>query len=97
MRPTRAALAAVLLTLAVLGSPRAAVAAERAFPETQQTVRGAFLDFFDANGGLETFGYPRTGEFELNRHTVQYFQRARMEYLLTLPRSLTLTLRVMLN
>src|SRR5207249_5298822 len=66
--------------LAVLTSPRPAVAAERAFPETGQTVHGAFLDFFDANGGLETFGYPRTGEFELNRHVVQYFQRSRMEY-----------------
>ena len=45
----------------------------------EETVRGAFLDFYDANGGLDVFGYPRTGEVMLNGHTVQWFQRARLE------------------
>jgi Tol biopolymer transport system component len=58
----------------------ASAANTRYFPETQQNVRDAFLDFFDANGGLDVFGFPRTGEFTMNGHYVQYFQRARFEY-----------------
>jgi hypothetical protein len=76
--PLRALLAALALVLALGVSPAAAY--ERSFPETGQTVRDAFLDFFDANGGVDVFGYPRTGEFVFNGHYVQYFQRARFEY-----------------
>ncbi|HEY3108203.1 MAG TPA: hypothetical protein VGL23_05590, partial [Chloroflexota bacterium] len=71
--------AALALTLAA-GSLLPAAAYERTFPETGQTVRDAFLDFFDAYGGLEIFGYPRTGEFSEAGRYVQYFQRARFEY-----------------
>jgi hypothetical protein len=71
------ALAVVLL---VANTVTASAANTRFFPETQQTVRDAFLDFFDANGGLDIFGFPRTGEFVMNGHYVQYFQRARFEY-----------------
>ncbi len=51
----------------------------RYFPETGHNVRGEFLDFFDAQGGLKVFGYPITEEFLLDGRTVQYFQRARFE------------------
>jgi Tol biopolymer transport system component len=72
---------AVALALALAaGSNLPAAAYERTFPETGQTVRDAFLDFFDANGGVELFGYPRTGEFTEGGRYVQYFQRARFEY-----------------
>jgi N-acetylmuramoyl-L-alanine amidase len=40
----------------------------------------AFRRFFDANGGLDLFGYPRTEEIQEGAYTVQYFQRARFEY-----------------
>ena len=77
MRP----ILAVALALALAaGSILPAAAFERTFPETGQTVRDAFLDFFDANGGVELFGYPRTGEFTEGGRYVQYFQRARLEY-----------------
>jgi N-acetylmuramoyl-L-alanine amidase len=40
----------------------------------------AFRRFFDANGGLDLFGFPRTEEIQEGSYTVQYFQRARFEY-----------------
>ncbi len=52
---------------------------EQYFSETGHTVRGEFLDFFNAHGGLRIFGFPITEEFSLNGRTVQYFQRARMD------------------
>jgi outer membrane protein assembly factor BamB len=50
------------------------------FFETGHNVRGAFLEYFNANGGLRAFGYPRTEEFAQDGKIVQWFQRARMEY-----------------
>jgi hypothetical protein len=59
----------------------------RYYPEVGHTLRNAFLRYFDANGGLERFGYPISEELlEGNNdgtgrsYTVQYFQRARLEY-----------------
>ncbi|HEX6290791.1 MAG TPA: hypothetical protein VFZ66_16505 [Herpetosiphonaceae bacterium] len=55
------------------------------FPETAHGVRGKFLDYWLAHGGLDVFGYPISDEVieilpETKRyHTVQYFQRARLE------------------
>src|SRR5919197_5429427 len=77
MKSIAATLAALLLLLITAAT---ASAQERFFPETAQSARGAFLDFFQRNGGVDIFGYPRTGEFTLNGHAVQYFQRARFEY-----------------
>lgn len=54
--------------------------ASRYFPVTGHYVRGDFLRFFDAHGGLEVFGYPRTEQFVENGRSVQYFQRQRMEF-----------------
>jgi N-acetyl-anhydromuramyl-L-alanine amidase AmpD len=47
---------------------------ERFFEPTQQTVRGAFLDFFDKYG-LDICGYPITAVLEEEGLPVQYFQR----------------------
>lgn len=57
----------------------------RFFPETSHGVGGQFLEYYDAKGGLDMFGYPISDEIvevlPENRtyHTVQYFQRGRME------------------
>ncbi|HEX2513724.1 MAG TPA: N-acetylmuramoyl-L-alanine amidase, partial [Chloroflexota bacterium] len=40
----------------------------------------AFRRFYDAYGGLDLFGYPRTEELQEGGFTVQYFQRARFEH-----------------
>lgn len=50
------------------------------FPETGQAVCYAFLDFFRQNGGVDVFGYPVSGFDVENGFTVQYFQRALMEW-----------------
>ncbi len=58
----------------------------RYFGETGHTLRGVFRDYWEQNGGLTRFGYPRTEEYvERNSadgqlYTVQYFERARFEY-----------------
>ncbi len=52
----------------------------RTFPQTGQTVSGQFLTFFDKYGGVAIFGYPITGEIVERGETVQYFQRARLEW-----------------
>jgi len=54
-----------------------------AFPETGHQVCGAFAAYWRANGELERFGFPVTGEFtaelEGKPYTVQYFERRRFE------------------
>jgi hypothetical protein len=69
---------ALLLAVAPLAL-RAQAQPEQYFAETGHTVRGEFLDFFNAHGGLRIFGFPITEEFSLNGRTVQYFQLARMD------------------
>lgn len=59
--------------------------ASRYFNPTGHSVSGAFLDYWQKNGGLAQFGYPLTGlisEFhaaEGKTYQVQYFERARFE------------------
>jgi beta propeller repeat protein len=53
---------------------------QRYFPETGHGVRFGFKEFWEANGGLELFGFPITGEFNEGGRTVQYFERARFEF-----------------
>jgi thermitase len=54
------------------------------FPETGHSLRGAFRDYWRANGGLPIFGFPISEEF-LERgddgrdYVVQYFERHRLE------------------
>ncbi len=56
------------------------------YPETGHTLRGAFKNYWEKNGGLFIFGYPISEEFqELNPssgkvYTVQYFERNRFEF-----------------
>jgi hypothetical protein len=52
----------------------------RYFPETGHTVQFGFLKFFNTNGGVDIFGYPITEFILENGRTVQYFQRALMEW-----------------
>ncbi|MGN6672025.1 MAG: DUF4232 domain-containing protein [Thermomicrobiales bacterium] len=54
------------------------------FQPTGQNVSGAFLDYWQANGGLAQFGYPLSETFQQqledgHTYTVQYFERARFE------------------
>ncbi|NWF65341.1 MAG: hypothetical protein HXY38_13670 [Chloroflexi bacterium] len=52
----------------------------RTYAETGYSVCFAFLEFFDANGGLAQFGYPISGfEYHENK-IVQYFEYARLEW-----------------
>ena len=51
------------------------------FFETGHNLRGVFLEYFNANGGLAQYGYPRTEQITLpDGRIVQWFQRARLEY-----------------
>lgn len=50
------------------------------FAETGHNVAFAFKRYFDTQGGLDRFGFPRTEELVENGMRVQYFQRARMEF-----------------
>jgi uncharacterized protein YkwD len=58
----------------------ASAAQARYFPNTGNSVGGAFLKFFDAYGGVRVFGLPLTNEIQENGRTVQYFERQRFEY-----------------
>ncbi len=75
----------VLATLvgAGIGGVQPARAAERSFPETNQTVGGRMLDFWNVNGGLAVFGLPisdqRSERTDVGRFAVQHFERARLE------------------
>lgn len=55
------------------------------FAETGYAVSEPFLTFWSQNGGLATFGYPISAAVQEELadrqvHTVQYFERARMEW-----------------
>jgi len=59
----------------------------RNFPQTKHTVKNAFYDYWVNHGGVASFGYPLTEEFDLatfdgggKTFTVQYFERNRLEY-----------------
>ncbi|MBN9392045.1 MAG: S8 family serine peptidase [Chloroflexi bacterium] len=51
----------------------------RYFPN-KHTLAGAFKDYWVAKGGLPIFGMPISEEFQENGLTVQYFERAILEY-----------------
>jgi hypothetical protein len=53
---------------------------EEYFEETGHWVKGEFLTYFHKYGGLAVFGYPITEEFVDQGLSVQYFQKARMEW-----------------
>jgi DMSO/TMAO reductase YedYZ molybdopterin-dependent catalytic subunit len=64
---------------------RRVLTGSRIFPETGHTLGGEFLEFWQRHGGLTTFGYPITEEFDEESlidgqvHRVQYFERQRFE------------------
>jgi hypothetical protein len=49
------------------------------FPETQHTLKGSFLKYWQTHGGLAIFGYPISPELLENGYLVQYFERNRFE------------------
>ncbi len=73
-------------TLAAFGAPRAEAQSEcQTFDVTGYEVCGDLLTFWNDNGGLPVFGYPITEAAEEvspetgDMHTVQYFERERLE------------------
>lgn len=57
----------------------------RYFPETRHGVADRFLQFWDNTGGLSVLGYPISEQLQevlsdKQIHTVQYFERGRIEY-----------------
>lgn len=50
------------------------------FPETGFTVSDPFLSYWQARGGLFSYGYPITGLLDEDGMQVQYFERARFEW-----------------
>jgi sugar lactone lactonase YvrE len=67
-------------------APASADPVSQWFEETQHNLRPPFLDYWRNNGGLQTFGYPRSEQFEeVNQadgksYLVQYFERNRIEH-----------------
>lgn len=49
------------------------------FPQTGHSVSGWFLQYWQARGGVNVFGFPLSEEITENGRTVQYFERARFE------------------
>jgi hypothetical protein len=50
------------------------------FGETQHSISGAFYTFWRKHGGLARFGFPISEEIKRGATTVQYFERARLEW-----------------
>ncbi len=50
------------------------------FAQTGQTVQGDFWLFYQRYGGVESLGYPLTGEITADGWRAQYFEKGRLEY-----------------
>ncbi len=50
------------------------------FAATGHSIQGDILRFWQAQGGVAIFGYPLSEELTEDGHTVQYFERARLEH-----------------
>lgn len=72
-----------ILLLSSWGVVRAQSSDTRYFHETGHNVSGEFLTFYDSNPNASfLYGYPITEQFtSLDGKNVQYFQRARFEYI----------------
>ena len=53
---------------------------ERYFEETNISVKGEFLSFFESYGGVESLGNPLSNELKVGGWQVQYFENGRLEY-----------------
>ena len=62
------------------GAPIQPDATHAYFKETQHTLSGPFLKYWQSHGGLAVFGYPISEELTENGYKVQYFERNRFEY-----------------
>ncbi len=60
--------------------PASLPADARYFPETRHTLAPPFKNFWERHGGLDVFGYPISEQITESGLTVQYFQRARLEW-----------------
>jgi hypothetical protein len=60
-------------------APTIDMSASRYFEQTGYAVHGEFLYFFELYGGVESLGYPLTGEIITDGWTMQYFERGRLE------------------
>jgi hypothetical protein len=47
---------------------------------SDHSICGAFLEYWTAFGGLDTFGVPVTAAHDVDGMTVQYFENARFEH-----------------
>ncbi len=77
--------ALLALVAGALGQPGGAAAANLSpatvyFPTTGHNVDGRFMSAWQANGGLMTYGYPLSEPLTESGLTVQYFERARLEW-----------------
>ncbi len=88
--PPPAAIPPAVAPPAAPGKPQPVMAAPlpgfaRRFPETNHALNGAFLQFWFWNGGLARYGFPIGDPMteklaDGKTYTVQYTQRARLEY-----------------
>ncbi|NWJ49182.1 MAG: hypothetical protein HXX08_25270, partial [Chloroflexi bacterium] len=75
----------LLFLLLIASNSILAAEGSRFFPETKHTVSGKFLDYWNSNGGLPTYGYPITdAQMETDPETgktflTQWFERHRLE------------------
>ncbi len=85
VRLSRGLLALLLIVMLVLTVLPASTARAQQrifyFPQTGHYLRGAFLSYWEREGGLPIFGYPITEEYirSADGRLVQYFERARFE------------------
>ncbi|HET6314012.1 MAG TPA: hypothetical protein VFH60_09260 [Chloroflexia bacterium] len=79
-------LVAMLALTTLPAATPASAQGQRFFPETNKTVKGRFLEYWNQNGGLSQQGYPLTEEMREvsdtngQTYTVQYFERAVFEH-----------------
>jgi subtilisin family serine protease len=62
------------------GAPFQSTPTQAYFPQTQHSLSGPFLKYWQSHGGLAIFGYPISEELMENGFLVQYFERNRFEY-----------------
>lgn len=78
--------ACLLLLNFMLSEDGSAQTPTRYFPETDRSLRGRFLEYWQTHGGLNQQGYPISDEMQERSdtdgriYTVQYFERAVFEY-----------------
>lgn len=91
LRQSRGVLAlVVILMLVLVAVPIPTAQAQQRilyFPQTGHYLRGAFLSYWEREGGVLIFGYPITEEYirSADGRLVQYFERARFELVVEAP------------